>query len=323
MKKIFALIFLLFVVDAGRAEDFDAYDDEFDLERWYEVLHKIQNEAVAQKISGHVINAVIQESVFVPDVIRRDKNQAEFARSMAKYLDDTVTAARVKHGKEMAKKYSAALKKVHDKYGVPPNVMLAFWGIESDYGATKGRFTLSDSFLTLIYDGRRGTFFTSQLFALMKMADKNKFDVRGVSGSWAGAMGHFQFIPTTLQQYGADGNGDGKIDVMNSVADAMASAGNYLAKLGWSRGDRIARRVKLPDGFDMSYCDGATKLRLSEWRKRGVGGVPQINKTAGIVCDESVFPTAYLTYENFYRVKRWNNSTNYAIAVALLSERIQ
>ena len=317
MKRLLFVCFAFFLF-AARADEI-----EFDEERWFGVLHQIQNEAVAQKISPRVINGVIQESEFVPAIIRRDKNQAEFTRSLSQYLESAVSPGRVANGKATMKQYPTLLKKTEQKYGVQPNVIMAFWGMESDYGAFKSQYRLSDAFLTLIYDGRRETFFTKQLFALMKMASKNKLDVRKIEGSWAGAMGHFQFIPTTLEQYGVDGNGDGKIDVVNSVGDAMASAGNYLKKMGWSKGDRIMRAVKLPAGFDMSLCDGATKLRLSEWRAKGVAGVPQIKKTAGMVCDESVFPTGYLTYENFYRVKKWNNSNSYAIAIAILADKLK
>jgi membrane-bound lytic murein transglycosylase B len=191
----------------------------------------------------------------------------------------------------------------------------------------------------------------------MKLADKNNLDIENLNGSWAGAMGHFQFIPTTLEQYGADGNGDGKIDIINSVGDAMFSAGNYLSKLGWNPDERIVRRVSLPAGFDTTLCDGKTKKPLAEWRAMGVAGVPNSTMVAGMVCDKSEDIRAqsaevkssklkddttnnfnletsslsalrsdnfgYLTYPNFYRVKQWNNSNWYAIAVAELAEKLK
>lgn len=299
-----------------------ANGEYFDERRWYGVLHQIQNTAIEQKISPRTINRVIQESSFVPAIIRRDKNQAEFTTTLSQYLERANNQSRITKGRETALKYPTLLKKTEEKFGVPKNVIMAFWGMESDYGAFKSQYKLSDSFLTLIYDGRRGTFFTNQLIALMKLADKNNLDVREIEGSWAGAMGHFQFIPTTLTQYGVDGSGDGKIDVINSVGDAMASAGNYLKKLGWNKNDRILRRVTLPKGFNMNLCNGTTKLRLAEWRNRGVAGIPNISKTAGMICDESTFPIGYLAYENFYRIKRWNNSNSYAVAVALLADEM-
>jgi membrane-bound lytic murein transglycosylase B len=305
-----------------------AFADEFDLNRWHSVLHLVQNEALEQKISAKTINTVIQESAFVPEIVQRDKNQAEFVLTLGQYLENAVNESRIKNGKKAAKEYRTLLRKTEKKYGIPKNVILAFWGMESDYGKFKSRHKISDSFLTLIYDGRRAIFFEAQLLTLMKIADKNGLDIGNMFGSWAGAMGHFQFIPTTLQQYGADGNFDGKIDIINSVGDAMASAGNYLNKMGWNKNERIVRRVSLPAGFDTGLCDGKTKKSLREWRMIGVIGVPKASKTAGLVCDPAAAGTgaanaAYLAYDNFYRVKKWNSSNYYAVAVALLADKLK
>jgi membrane-bound lytic murein transglycosylase B len=183
----------------------------------------------------------------------------------------------------------------------------------------------------------------------MKIADKNKLDINNIYGSWAGAMGHFQFIPTTLQQYGADGSGDGRIDIINNIGDAMFSAGNYLNKLGWDKNQRIVRQVILPADFDISLLDGKTKFTLPQWAAMGVtnpdgSAIPQNEMLAGLVADVAeitnmraqasqtaapdtdVAPmpviTAYLTYPNFYRIKKWNNSNWYAIAIATLADQL-
>ena len=263
---------------------------------------------------------------------------------------------RISEGLQMRKKYPTLLSRVEAKYGVPPHVILAFWGLESNYGAVKARHKLTDAFFTLMYDGRRETFFTSQLLELMKIADKNKLDINEIRGSWAGAMGHFQFIPTTLSQYGVDGNSDGRVDIINSVGDAMFSAGNYLNKLGWNPNERIVRRVVLPADFDLSLLDGKTKLTLPQWAALGVTNpdgspIPSNQMTAGLVADvafvqsqreaaQSMQPAtenvsmdvdvapmpvieAYLTYPNFYRIKRWNNSNWYAIAIANLADNFK
>jgi membrane-bound lytic murein transglycosylase B len=185
----------------------------------------------------------------------------------------------------------------------------------------------------------------------MKTADKNKLRITDIRGSWAGAMGHFQFIPTTLAQYGMDGNNDGKIDIINSIGDAMYSAGNYLNKLGWNKNERIVRRVALPADFDISMLNGDVKKTLPEWSYLGVTNVdgspiPQTDMIAGLVADTKsivrnelfhddaqsdadfdVAPKsviyAYLTYPNFYRIKKWNNSSWYAIAIAELSDKLK
>ncbi|MDR1071156.1 MAG: lytic murein transglycosylase [Rickettsiales bacterium] len=307
------------LVDAYSADE----AGEFDIDRWYTILHRVQGAAIERKIGAKTINAAIQESGFIPEIVQRDKNQAEFTRTLKQYLDNSVGEPRIGNGKKAANSYRTLLARAERTYGVPKNVMLAFWGMESDYGAFKSQYKVSDAFLTLIYDGRRGEFFEQQLLALMKIADKNKLNIANVRGSWAGAIGHFQFIPTTLAQYGRDGNGDGKIDVVNSVADAMASAGNYLKKMGWDKNGRIVRQVRLPANFNMGLCDGHTKKTLGKWRALGVAGVPQANKTAGLICDVSIYPRAYLAYDNFYRVKKWNNSNHYAVAVALIADALK
>ncbi len=290
-----------------------------DQERWYKILHDVQNRAVAMGIDNAVINDVIQPSVFIPSIVKSDRNQSEFKLTLDEYLSRMINDTRIANGRKMAKTYPTLLRNVTREYGVPANVILAFWGLESNYGEYKARYKLTDAFLTLMYDGRRQTFFDKQLFALMKLADKNNLKIENLRGSWAGAMGHFQFIPTTLEQYGADGNNDGKIDIINNISDAMFSAGNYLSKMGWELDGPIVARVTLPADFDASVCDGKTKKTSDAWRKLGIDA-PDTNTATGLVCDEN---RAYLTYPNFYRIKKWNNSNWYAIAVAELSNKLK
>lgn len=307
-----------------------ADEGEFDIDRWYQILHEVQNTAIEMKISNNVINDVVQPSNFVPAIIKNDKNQSEFKLTLDQYLARMINDKRIASGQKMRKLYPTLLSRVEREFGVPPHVILAFWGLESNYGEFKARYKLTDAFLTLIYDGRRETFFKKQLFALMKLADRNNLQIDDVYGSWAGAMGHFQFIPTTLEQYGVDGNGDGKIDIINSVGDAMFSAGNYLSKLGWNKNEKIVRRVILPADFDLSLLDGKTKKPLIEWTAMGITNpdgspIPRMDMTAGLVGDAANEPVAYayLTYPNFYRIKKWNNSNWYAVAVAELAEKLK
>lgn len=322
--KLFVLIGYLFIGSAY------AEEGSFDLNRWNTILTNIQNRAIEMNISNYTINQVIQPSVFIPSIIVNDKNQKEFTLNLDQYLARIVNPERIASGKVMRHRYPTLLHRVNAKYGVPPHVILAFWGIESNYGDYKAKYRLSDAFLTLIYNGRRETFFTSQLLALMKSADKDKVEVSGIYGSWAGAMGHFQFIPTTLEMYGVDGNGDGVIDIVNNISDAMFSAGNYLSEMGWDRGEKIVREVQIPVGFDTTLLDGGTKKPLTEWVAMGitnVDGTPihTYNIMAGLVADTSVpgVTRAFLTYPNFYIIKRWNNSNWYAIAVAQLAENFK
>lgn len=326
----------------------------FDLERWDNVLEKIRTAAVNQNISKSVIDETLKSPAFIPGIVKSDRKQTEFTLTLEQYLNRTVSNERVKNGRKKRAEYPSLLSRVEQKYGVPRNVTLAFWGMESNYGAVKSRYQLTSAFITLIYEGRREEFFSKQLLALMKIADKNKLSVNDIHGSWAGAMGHFQFIPTTLTQYGVDGNADGRVDIINSIGDAMMSAGNYLNKLGWNKNEPIIYRVTLPADFDRVVLNGDTKKSFKEWAQMGVMNLdgtplPQRDTVVGLIADSKaiaerdlyqpqryedgqsvdsdVAPSpvikAYLTYPNFYRIKKWNNSSWYAIAIGELADKLK
>lgn len=347
MSHVLRMCLLMFALYAPMVSFADS--GTFDIDRWYGILDGVRSRAASENISQEMIKDTLRSPAFIPSIVKSDKNQSEFKLTLDDYLNRTVTAARIKQGRQMRSKYPTMLSRVEKAHGVPPHVILAFWGMESNYGAVKSRHKLTDAFLTLMYDGRRETFFTNQLISLMKTADKNRLDINNIYGSWAGAMGHFQFIPTTLAQYGVDGDGDGRVDIINNIGDAMFSAGNYLGKLGWDKNQRIARRVILPADFDLSLLDGKTKKTLPEWAALGVlntdgSPIPTNDMIAGLVADTSSVPgvqstggeieadydvapapviTAYLTYPNFYRIKKWNNSNWYAIAIADLADQIK
>lgn len=318
----------------------------FDFDRWNDIQTSIRIDAQQGKISSDVIDATLKNPVFIPKIVYNDKNQSEFKLTLRDYLNRTVNSERIRTGHNMSHKYPTLLGKTSMKYGVPKNVILAFWGMESNYGSVKKAYRLKDAFFTLMYDGRREAFFKQQLLSLMKIADKNNQDINNIYGSWAGAMGHFQFIPTTLSQYGADGNADGKIDIINNISDAMFSAGNYLNKLGWNPNERIAYKVLIPADFDTDLINGDKKFTIAQWADKGVlnsDGTQLIKSdmVVGLVSDNNddtvsnlvsspdndvdvqSVKVAYLTYPNFYRIKKWNNSNWYAIAIAELSDKLK
>lgn len=360
VARIISVVVLFTLPLSSRAEN-----GSFDVERWYGVLDDVRSRAISQNISKDTIEAALKYPAFIPSIVKSDRNQAEFKLTLDEYLAKMVNSQRVENGRKMRQTYPTLLSRVENKYGVQPHVILAFWGLESNYGTNKAGHKLTDAFLTLMYEGRRETFFGNQLLALMKIADDNNLDINDIRGSWAGAMGHFQFIPTTLKQYGADGNGDGRIDIINSVGDAMFSAGNYLHKLGWDPSEKIVRKVALPADFDISLLDGKTRRPLIEWSAMGVMNVdgspiPVTDMVAGLVADVNLIQQqradaiaaaninmsestsgifdqnavdtdvapqsviyAYLTYPNFYRIKKWNSSNWYAIAVATLADELK
>lgn len=343
--RFFGVVFLCAMFSCVSGQSVAAHGD-FDFERWNELQSNLKMSAQNDGISADTIDATLKNPVFIPRIVYNDKNQSEFKLTLNEYLNRTVSAERVKTGRHMAKTYPTLLGRTEVKYGIPRNVILAFWGMESNYGTVKKAYKLKDAFFTLMYDGRREAFFTKQMLALMKIADKNKLDINSIYGSWAGAMGHFQFIPTTLAQYGADGNADGKIDIINNISDAMFSAGNYLNKLGWNPNERIAIRVLIPSDFDSGLIGGDKKYSVTDWAKRGVlniDGTPMYDDDTivGLVADANdsggatlvaspdndvnttSLKTAYLTYPNFYRIKRWNNSNWYAIAIHELADKLK
>jgi len=344
--KSFSLVFCGVVFSVLSSSGYAARGN-FDFDRWNDMQASIRTDAQKDNISTDTIDATLKNPVFIPRIVYNDKNQSEFKLTLRDYLSRTVSNDRVRNGHNMSKTYPTLLGKTEAKYGIPRNVILAFWGMESNYGTVKKAYRLKDAFFTLIYDGRREAFFKQQLLSLMKTADKNKLDINNIYGSWAGAMGHFQFIPTTLAQYGADGNGDGKIDIINNVSDAMFSAGNYLNKLGWNKNEKIAIKVLIPADFDTDLMNGDKKYTVTQWADRGVlnadgTSLAKSDVVVGLVADtdddaasslvaspdndiadgQSV-KVAYLTYPNFYRIKRWNNSNWYAIAIAELSDKLK
>lgn len=326
---------------------------EFDMDRWNGIIQNVQARAREQNISDATIKATIKSPAFIPSIVFSDKNQSEFKLTLEQYLGRAVNETRIANGKKMRAKYPTMLGRVESQYGVPPHVILAFWGMESNYGTFKAAHRLTDAFFTLMYDGRREKFFGNQLVALMKIADDNGLDISNIRGSWAGAMGHFQFIPTTLAQYGIDGNGDGHIDIINSVGDAMFSAGNYLGQLGWNPRERIVRPVIVPADFNPDLLKGDVKKSLGQWMEMGVtlpdgSPLPTSDIMAGLVADAAEIDNAraaasnaavttdqdydvapqpvihaYLAYPNFYRIKKWNNSNWYAIAIATLADKLK
>ena len=348
---VFCRALLLFVATINAAI---ADRGVFDLERWDTVIDNIRTRATNQNISKSVIDETLKSPSFIPSIIKADRHQSEFTLTLDEYLNRTVNNTRIQQGIKKKAEYPTLLTRVEQKYNVPRNVILAFWGMESNYGSVKSKHQLTSAFLTLIYDGRREEFFSKQLLALMKIADKNKLSINNIHGSWAGAMGHFQFIPTTLTQYGVDGNKDNRVDIINSVGDAMFSAGNYLNKLGWNKKEPIIYHVVLPADFDRLTLNGDTKKTFAEWSAMGVTNpdgtpLPQLDTIVGLIADTKeiakrdlyqpqridenqildtdVAPApvikAYLTYPNFYRIKKWNNSSWYAIAIGELSEKLK
>jgi membrane-bound lytic murein transglycosylase B len=230
----------------------------------------LEAEAAAAGISPQTIQATLNHVELLPNVIKLDRAQPEFISTFLDYYAKRINEARIARGKELMFAYEPLLHDLEQQYGVPPAILIAFWGMETNYGGHKGNIDTFSTLATLALDGRRASFFRSQLLDAMRLADDGHFAVGSLRGSWAGAFGHMQFMPSTMLVYAMDGDGDGRIDLMNSIEDALTSAANYLSQAGWQRNEPAMLEVQLPPDF--SWQDASLKIKrtVKQWRRLGV-----------------------------------------------------
>lgn len=284
--------------------------------------------AVAKGISPRVVDAAFQGVRFNDSIIAKDRNQSEFTKEIWDYLDSAASPVRVSNGQKMLRKYGPTLDAIERAYGVDKEVVLAVWGMESSYGETRGDIPVIEALATLAYDGRRGDFFESQLVAALQILQAGDVSPRNMTGSWAGAMGHTQFIPTSFLAYAVDGTGDGKRDIWsNDPTDALASTAAYLARHGWTKGQPWGVEVRLPQGFDYSSAQRSNTASPATWASRGVTGldgraVPNYGPGA-ILLPAGASGAAFMVFDNFRVIERYNAADAYVIGVGHLSDRIK
>lgn len=288
---------------------------------------RLKQEADAAGISTAVSNDVLDNVQWVERVIELDRRQPEFTTTFADYYRKRVTDTRVQKGREMLQTHAELLRTVSDRYGVPAHYLVSFWGLETNFGGYLGKMAIPDSLATLACDQRRSKFFTAELINAMRIIEAGDVDRAGMTGSWAGAMGHVQFMPSAFLRYAVDGDGDGKRDLWGSIPDAMASAGNFLSTLGWQPGLRWGREVVLPEGFDYATATRKVRKPLRVWSAAGVTDafkrpLPAIDLAGSILVPGGASGPAFIVYENFDVIMRWNRSEFYAIAVGRLADRI-
>jgi membrane-bound lytic murein transglycosylase B len=260
-------------------------------------------------------------------VLERDAFQPEFVRPIWDYLDSAVSSARIANGRAAARPRQAMLAEIEARHGVDRDIVVAIWGLESAYGANYGSRPVLRSLATLAWDGRRRRFAEEQLIAALRIVEAGDIAPDAMIGSWAGAMGHTQFIPTSFLSYAVDHDGDGRRDIWDpSAADALASTANYLARFGWEQGAPAAVEVRLPEGFDYLLADGDTRMTAVEWAAMGVaparGGRLPRGEGVEILLPAGAGGPAFAAYPNFRVIKRYNNATSYALAVAHLADRL-
>jgi lytic murein transglycosylase len=284
--------------------------------------------AVARGISPEVVNQAFANAGYLPDVIERDRNQTEFTRTLEDYLAIAASPERIAGGQQALRQYGPTLEAIETRYGVDKEVVVAVWGLESRYGTRKGNVPVISALSTLAYDGRRGDFFESQLIAALKILQNGDVSAQGMTGSWAGAMGHTQFIPTSYQAYAVDFNGDGRRDIWSDdPTDALASTAAYLKNSGWVTGQPWGVEVKLPAGFNTGVAGRGNTRSVASWTDLGVRDmagrpVPDYGPAA-LILPQGANGPAFLIFRNFTAISRYNNAVNYVIGVGHLSDRLK
>lgn len=291
-------------------------------------LASFKQRALQEGISQKTLEQAFKGVYVDTKVISSDRKQPEFRRTFFQYLNRAVSTTRVSQGQSNFRRYQRTLKSVEQKYSIPAEVLTAFWGMETNYGGYTGNLSIIQSLATLAYDPRRSDFFSKELIAALKILDRGHVKLSDMKGSWAGAMGQVQFMPSNYLKYAVDGDGNGKINLWKSLPDAFHSAGNFLQTLGWNSTETWGYEVQLPKKFDYYLADGKVKKSVAQWNALGVKGEDPTGKTQPNTQAHLILPSdyrgpAFLVFDNFKVIKRWNNSTNYALAVGYLSQRIK
>jgi membrane-bound lytic murein transglycosylase B len=261
-------------------------------------------------------------------VIKADRSQPEFSRPVWEYLDGALSPLRVRKGQALLQQHADILQSIEQRYGVDRQALVAVWGMESNFGQFQGTKSVINSLATLAYEGRRPGFAHAQLIAALQILQQGDITPEKMLGSWAGAMGQTQFIPTTYNTHAVDFDGDGRRDIWGSATDALASTAHYLQSSGWQRGQPWGFEVSLGEGFDYTLADGTIRKPVSEWERLGVseyGGLPiapdDKQLSASLLLPAGHRGPAFLIFDNFRAILKYNNSSSYALAVGLLSQR--
>jgi membrane-bound lytic murein transglycosylase B len=289
---------------------------------------RFRGRALSKGISALTFDAAFAEAQYLPDSIRRDRNQAEFVQPMSEYMGTAASDIRVTNGRSVMDEYDLLLDKIEATYGVDRHIVVAVWGMESNYGQRRGDTPLISTLATLAFDGRRGRFFEQQLIAALKILQRGDVALQNMTGSWAGAMGHTQFIPTSYQAYAVDITGDGRRDIWaDDPSDALASTAAYLSQFGWQKGHPWGVEVRLPNGFDYRKSGRSITQSPADWGLLGVRGtdgtaVPNYG-TASLITPTGAQGPAFLVFKNYDVISQYNNAQAYIIGVGHLGDRIQ
>jgi lytic murein transglycosylase len=322
MKTLLSRIIIAGLFLAAAAESRAACTNTGSFERW---LSEFKAEARSQGISPRAI-AALDGVTFDQNVINSDRRQSVFSQSFLEFSDRMANKNRIESGRARIAKNKAMFDKIEQKFGVPASVIVAFWALETDFGANNGNLPTLRSLATLAYDCRRPEKFRAELLDALRIVQRGDLAPDEMRGPWAGEMGQTQFVPSIYLKYGIDFDGDGRADLIHSMPDALASSANYLAGLGWRRGEPWLKEVRVPERMDWAEADLTVEHPLSEWQQKGVriadgssipGGLP-----AALLLPMGRNGPAYLAFQNFKVYLEWNQSLVYCTTVAYLATRI-
>lgn len=318
-------LFLLSILMLGNAHADEGLAD------W---LEQLRADARSEGISEATLDAALTNVALIPRVIELDRKQPEFTLTFAQYLERVVPVSRQNRAKARYETHRVLLEEIGDRYGVQPRFIVALWGIETDFGRVLGGFDVIPALVSLAYDGRRSQFFRGELMHALKIIDEGHITVEAMKGSWAGAMGQSQFMPSSFRRFAEDYDGDGRRDIWGTQGDVFASAANYLKQSGWRDDITWGREVQLPasgiasPSMAMALHDDKTWKRLPEWAGLGIvnvdgGDLPTRNIRARLVLPDGAEGRAYLVYDNYEAILKWNRSNYFAIAVGTLSDSMR
>ncbi|WP_163932923.1 lytic murein transglycosylase [Paraferrimonas sp. SM1919] len=287
---------------------------------------KLTQYSQSKGIKTETYSAIINGLSLRPQVVQQDRKQPEFEKTFIDYFEKRVNDYRVQQGRKLLAKHNTLLKQLTKKYGVPGQYIVAFWGLETNFGNFKGNTDTFNALATLACDGRRGEFFSSEFVAALKVKQQTGFARSKFKGSWAGALGHTQFMPSNYLSYGVDGDNDGVVDLFDSEVDALTSAANFLNKLGWQQNFRWGREVNINQS-DLTYSGSSHKQPLSYWSEQGITDVfqraiPKLAQQAQLLMPIGANGPAFLVYDNYHVIMKWNRSQSYALTVGILADRI-
>ena len=326
LSKIFLIVFLLLLFFLGSS--FATVSDA-DFKIWIESYKK---NALNKGVSQQTLDLAFKNVKYLEKVIFYDRKQPEFFEDTVTYVGKRATSSRAKKARDLFKKNKSLFIDVEKNFNVEKEILLALWGIETHFGKHVGKMDIISSLATLSYDKRRSEFFSSQLLTLLILIDKKLIDPSTLFGSWAGAYGNFQFMPTTISNYAIDYDQNNKIELKSSLHDSVASAANYINKIGWKKGEPCFYKVRLTKEIKKKYFNTSArslkhKLKISKWKKKGIINIngSEINNALEaflILPDNKPDSPAYLVFDNYEKILKWNRSLRFGISVCTLADMI-